>query len=147
VYSPIQNELFVAKKNEGAYMNDNLINVDMKATLEESFLSFCNGRDTRSRKTMIDIYTRLKMKNNVLRHVGAPSLQLSYVASGRFGVFLMPGINPYDIAAGALIVQEANGTVTDFQNNPFTIDSSNVLASSPSIHQTLLKILSQISDP
>ena len=86
------------------------------------------------------------MKNNVVRHVGAPSLQLSYVASGRFGVFIMPGINPYDIVAGALIVQEANGTVTDFQNNPFTIDSSNILASSPSLHQTLSKILSQISD-
>lgn len=146
VYSPIQKELFVAKKNEGAYLNDNLINVDMKATLEKSFLSFCNGRDSTSRKTMIQIYNRIKMKNNVIRHVGAPSLQLSYVASGRFGVFIMPGINSYDIAAGALIVQEANGTVTDFQNNPFTIDSSNILASSPSIHQTLSKILSQISD-
>jgi myo-inositol-1(or 4)-monophosphatase len=58
----------------------------------------------------------------------------------------MPGVNSYDIAAGALIVQEANGTVTDFQNNPFSIDSSNILASSPSIHSTLLGILSQISD-
>ncbi|MFX0014503.1 MAG: inositol monophosphatase family protein [Promethearchaeota archaeon] len=146
VYFPIQNELFVAKKNEGAYLNNDLINVDMKATLEKSFLSFCNGRDSTSRKTMIQIYNKIKMKNNVLRHVGAPSLQLSYVASGRFGVFIMPGINSYDIVAGALIVQEANGKVTDFQNNPFTIDSPNILASAPSMHQTLLKILGQIQD-
>ncbi|MFX0171257.1 MAG: inositol monophosphatase family protein [Candidatus Hodarchaeota archaeon] len=146
VYSPIQNELFVTKKNKGAYLNDNLINVDIKATLEKSFISFCNGRDSTSRKKIIQIYKRIKMKNNVIRHLGAPSLQLSYVASGRFGVFIMPGINSYDIVAGALIVQEANGTVTDFHNNPFTLDSSNILASSPSIHQKLSRILSQILD-
>lgn len=95
---------------------------------------------------MIQIYNQLKMKNNVVRHVGTPSLQLCYVAVGCFGIFIIPRINSYDTVAGALIVQEENDIVTDFQNNPFTLDSSNVLASSPSLHQTLSKILSQISD-
>ena len=95
---------------------------------------------------MIQIYNQLKMKNNFERHVGTPSLHLCYVAAGYFGVFIIPEINFYDTVAGALIVQEANGIVTDFQNNPFTSDSSIVLASSPSLHQTLSKILCQISD-
>jgi myo-inositol-1(or 4)-monophosphatase len=144
VYSPFQNELFVAKRNEGAYLNDNLINVDKDSTLEESFIAFCNGRKRQSREQMIKIYSKLKIKNNVVRQVGAAALELCYVASGRFGAFIMPGVNSWDIAAGALIVQEAKGIVTDFHNNRFSIDSNNVLASSPSLHARLLRIINQI---
>ncbi|MFX0174349.1 MAG: inositol monophosphatase family protein [Candidatus Hodarchaeota archaeon] len=144
VYSPFQKELFVAKRNEGAFLNTNLINVDRNSTLEESFIAFCNGRERHSRELMIKIYTKLKMRNNVIRQVGAASLELCYVASGRFGAFLMPGINSWDIAAGALIVQEAKGIVTDFHDNEFSIDSNNVLASNPSLHANLLRILAQV---
>ncbi|MFX0184399.1 MAG: inositol monophosphatase family protein [Candidatus Hodarchaeota archaeon] len=144
VYSPFQNEIFVAKRNEGAYLNNKLITVDKDSTLEESFIAFCNGRERHSREQMIKIYSELKIKNNVIRQVGAASLELCYVASGRFGAFLMPGINSWDIAAGALIVEEAKGKVTDFHNNPFSIDSNNVLASSPSLHARLLSIINQI---
>ncbi|MFX0052609.1 MAG: inositol monophosphatase family protein [Candidatus Hodarchaeota archaeon] len=144
VYSPFQDELFAAKRHEGAYLNTNLINVDRNSTLEESFIAFCNGRDRSTRELIIKIYSKLKLKNNFFRQVGVPSLDLCYVASGRFGAFLMPGINSWDIAAGALIVQEAKGTVTDFHNNEFSIDSNNVLASSSSLHAQLLRIITQV---
>jgi myo-inositol-1(or 4)-monophosphatase len=144
VYSPIRNELFLAKRNEGAFLNTNLINVEKNSTLEKSFIAFCNGRDRYTRELMIKIYSKLKMKNNVVRQVGAASLELCYVASGRFGAFLMPGINSWDIIAGALIVQEAKGIVTDFHNNEFSIDSNNVLASSSSLHARLLRIIGKV---
>ena len=142
VYSPVQDELFVATRNEGAKLNGRTITVNKEGVFETSFLAFCNGRDQHSRDQMIRIYGELKKKNNIVRQVGAASLELCYVAAGRFGSFIMPGINPWDVMAGALIVNEANGLTTDFKNNPFNIKSLNLIASSSStIHELLLQII------
>ncbi len=141
VYAPIQDELFTAENNKGAYLNEQEITVDKSATLEKSFLAFCNGRDLNSREQVIEIYKDLKIINNKVRQVGAAALELCYVASGRFGAFIMPGVNAWDVIAGALIVEEAKGITTDFENNPFNVMSSNIIASSRSIHESLLKFV------
>ena len=143
IYSPFLDELFVAESKRGAYLNEQVISVDKKATLESSFLAFCNGRDLHSRKQIIKIYRELKFKNNRFRQLGAAALELCYVASGRFGAFIMPSINVWDIIAGALIVKEASGIVTDFKNNPLSLTSSDIIASSPLIHNSLFKIISE----
>ncbi|MFX0211539.1 MAG: inositol monophosphatase family protein [Candidatus Hodarchaeota archaeon] len=80
------------------------------------------------------------MRNKV-RQVGAAALELCFVASGRFGGFIMSGVNAWDVIAGALIVKEAKGLTTDFENNPFNLKSSTIIASSPSIQKDLLKIV------
>lgn len=144
VYSPFQDELFVAETNRGAYLNNKIITVDKNATLEKSFLAFNNGRDSKSRERMVKIYKKLKIKNNVVRQVGAAALELCYVASGRFGAFVMPGLNSWDVAAGALIVREANGITTDFENNPFNLTSSDIIACSSSIHESLLQLIEKV---
>lgn len=141
VYSPIQDELFTAESNRGAYLNNQSITVDKNRTLEDLFLAYANGRDLNSRKQMVEIFGKLKLLNNKIRQVGAAALELSYVASGRFGAFLMPGSNAWDVFAGALIVKEAGGVVTDFQNKPLTLNSSDIIACSPSIHPILLDII------
>ncbi|MFX0123933.1 MAG: inositol monophosphatase family protein [Candidatus Hodarchaeota archaeon] len=145
VYSPFQDELFKAELNRGAYLNNKFITVNEEATLKNSFLAFCNGRDLNSRKKMIKIYEKLKIENNKVRQVGAAALELCYVASGRFGAFIMPGLNSWDVFAGALIVKEANGITTDFKNNPFTLTSSDIIASTPSIHPILLNFVKNTS--
>lgn len=138
VYSPFQDELFTAEIDKGAYLNGQIITVDEEATLEKSFLAMCNGRDLHSRQQMIRIYKKLKIRNNKVRQVGAAALELCYVASGRFGAFIMPGLNSWDVFAGALIVKEAKGITTDFKNNSFNLTSSSIIASSSSIHPILL---------
>ncbi|MHA2293792.1 MAG: inositol monophosphatase family protein [Candidatus Hodarchaeales archaeon] len=146
VYSPIQKEVFYAEKNCGAFLIHNLkekqkITINREATMQKSFIAFDNGRDLSSREKMIKIYSLLKMQNNVIRQVGAAALELCYVATGRYGAFIMPGTNPWDVIAGALIVKEANGLVTDFYNKEFCLESSDIIASTPSIHPQLLKIV------
>ena len=143
IYSPFLDELFFAESNRGAYLNEQVISVNKNVTLESSFLAFCNGRDLHSRKQIVKIYRELKFRNNRVRQLGAAALELCYVASGRFGAFIMPSINVWDIIAGALIVKEASGIVTDFKNNPFNLTSSDIIASSPLIHNSLLKIISE----
>ncbi|MFX1516137.1 MAG: inositol monophosphatase family protein [Promethearchaeota archaeon] len=141
VYSPYQDELFTAEANRGAYLNNHPITVDENGTLEELFLAYANGRDINSRKKMVEVFGKLKLLNNKVRQVGAASLELCYVASGRFGAFLMPGLNAWDVFAGVLIVKEAGGVVTDFQNKPLILTSSDIIACSPSIHPILLDII------
>lgn len=143
VYSPIQNELFYAEVNSGAYMNDSQIKVDNDSTFEKSFISYCNGRDDKSRRKMIKIFKNIKIKNNVIRQVGAAALELCYVAMGRFGAFIMPGVNSWDVLAGTLIVQEAHGVTTDFNRNNFDIQAIDLLAGSSTIHHSLIEIINR----
>ncbi|MFX1286017.1 MAG: inositol monophosphatase family protein [Promethearchaeota archaeon] len=144
VYSPIQDELFIAENNKGAYLNGQEITINKSLTLEKSFLAFCNGRDLDSKKQIVRIYRELKFINNKVRQVGAAALELCYVAAGRFGAFIMTGVNAWDVIAGALIVKEAKGITTDFENNPFNVTSSSLIATSPSMHEVLLKIIKKI---
>lgn len=137
VYFPIQDELFFASKEKGAFLNGNRITVNEFATVDKSFIAFGNGRDQRSKEEIIKIYSFLKIRNNVVRQVGSPALGLSFVAAGRFGAFIMTGVNAWDAFAGALIIQEAEGIVTDFYGHPFNKESLNIIASSPSLHSEL----------
>lgn len=141
IYSPIQNELFYAEVNNGAYMNDSLIKVDNDSKLEKSFISFCNGRDDKSRRKMIQIFKNIKIKNNVIRQVGAVALELCYVAMGRFGALIMPGVNSWDVLAGILIVKEAHGVTTDFDGRDFKIQATDLLAGPSTIHHSLIEII------
>ncbi|MHA1226191.1 MAG: inositol monophosphatase family protein [Candidatus Hodarchaeales archaeon] len=138
VYAPIQDELFYAQAGRGAMLNGDKIAVDENKELTRDFISFCNGRDHESRLQVTTIYRELKLKNNLIRQVGAAALELCYVAVGRTGGFFMPGVDAWDVMAGALIVKEAGGTVTDFLNNQFNIKSKSLIAAPKVVHQDLL---------
>jgi myo-inositol-1(or 4)-monophosphatase len=141
VYSPIQDELFHAEIKHGAYLNGNAIEINRKVSLDSSFISFGNARDQYNRKKIIQIYKNIKIRNNFVRQVGAVALELCYVATGRFGAFLMPGINSWDILTGALIVNEAHGITTDFKGKLFNFHSTDILAAPSPIHKSLLEII------
>ncbi len=141
VYSPIQDELFHAEVEKGAYLNGNLIEINRKASLDSSFIAFGNARDQQHRKNIIQIFKNIKIKNNFIRQVGAAALELCYVAAGRFGAYIMTGINSWDIVAGALIVNEAHGIITDFKGKEFNFYSTDILAAPSSIHKSLLEII------
>ncbi|MHA2365736.1 MAG: inositol monophosphatase family protein, partial [Candidatus Hodarchaeales archaeon] len=141
VYSPFQDELFYAEYKKGAYLNGHSIKVDNKKNLDTAFLAFDNGRNPEIRMKMIRIYQKLKLRNNVMRQVGAAALELCYVAAGRFGGFIMPGVNSWDVIAGSFIVNEGFGITTDFKNVPFSMKSHDLLASSPLLHEHLLEVI------
>lgn len=142
VFSPPQNELFYAVKGEGAYLNDARIRVSERK-FADSIIAFCHGRDQQSIKRMINAFSRIKPVNNKIRQLGAAALELCYVACGRIDAFFMVGLNPWDVAAGATILKEASGKISDFSGKEFTLASKDILGSNISIHQKLLDILAQ----
>ncbi|MFW9903178.1 MAG: inositol monophosphatase family protein [Candidatus Thorarchaeota archaeon] len=141
VYFPIQGELFYAKAGAGAYLNDRRIHVESTVSFENAFLSYGNARDNKNRQIIAEIFPKLKRKNDIVRQVGSPALALCFVAAGRFGAFFMPGVNLWDVMAGIVIVQEANGRVTDFLNKPFTLNSTSIIAASSTLHSEILPFL------
>lgn len=141
VHYPHEGEVFRAERGGGAYLNEERIRVSDERDIEKSMLTFCHGRDEESTKAMVNIFGRLKLINNKVRQIGAASLELCYVACGRTDAFMMPGLNPWDVAAGALIVEEAGGRVSDFGGEPFHMNSRSLLASNGGLHDHLLELI------
>ncbi|MBX6394913.1 MAG: inositol monophosphatase [Alicyclobacillaceae bacterium] len=143
VYHPHLDELFVAVRGRGAFLNGRAIRVSATASLSESILAtgFPSGEQAR------DINTRGLMRliplcRNV-RTMGSAALHLAYVACGRLTGFWETHLNPWDLAAGALLVEEAGGRVTDTIGRPYHLPVSHVAASNGRIHQELLTQLRQ----
>ena len=141
VYYPFQRELFFSEKDDGAYLNYKQIFVSKEESIENSVLTYCSGRDYDSLKQVANLFQRFKLKNKKFRQIGAASLELCYVACGRTGGFLMPGVNPWDIAAGLIIVEEAGGETSDFKGKRFYLNSDNLMASNGRLHEKMLKII------
>lgn len=141
VYYPFQDELFYAERGKGAYLNNKRISVSKQGDIEDSIICFCNAPDNESAERMSRIFSEIKLVNNKLRQIGAGALELSYVACGRVEAFFMVKLNPWDVAAGALLVKEAGGVLTDFYGRSFSINSKDILASNGKIHKDLLKFI------
>jgi myo-inositol-1(or 4)-monophosphatase len=144
VLYPSQNELFYAEKGKGAHLNEAVISVSKANHVEDSIITFCHGRDQESVKRVIKAFSRLKVINNKVRQLGAAALELCYVACGRTDVFLMVGINAWDVAAGAIILKEAGGNVTDFNGRNFDMESKDILGTNAMLQQKLLGLLNDI---
>jgi myo-inositol-1(or 4)-monophosphatase len=141
VYFPFCDELFSAEKGSGAFLGEERIHVSQGERLEETVLAFCNGRDRESVDRIVQIFGEMKPITNKFRQMGSASLELSFVACGRVDAFLMVGANSWDVAAGALLVREAGGVVTNFSGRPYRVTSREILASNGGVHGELLKIV------
>lgn len=128
LYDPTRQELFVAEKNKGAYLNGRRIRVSRTMNMAEGL--FATGFPSRKRhqNPNIHFYHELTLRSHGVRRAGSAALDLAYVACGRFDGFWEFNLNPWDTAAGVLLVTEAGGTVTYFDGSPFHIDSREVLA-------------------
>ena len=141
VYYPPQDELFHSIFRKGAYLDGEKIQVSSKDTMKASILTFCNSRDQEARKKVGKIYSELKLTNNYVRQIGSAALEMCMVASGRVESFFMIGVRAWDIAAGWIMVKEAGGKVTDFDGDPFTLHSKNLLATNGKIHDEIASIV------
>jgi myo-inositol-1(or 4)-monophosphatase len=139
VYEPSRQELFSAERGKGAWLNGHAIRVSNTARISEAALGtgFPHSATARDR-AMEEVLGVLAVRARALRRLGSAALDLCYVACGRLDGFWDKNLKAWDIAAGALIVQEAGGTVTAIAGEPFSCDRGNVLASNGALHQDVL---------
>jgi len=138
IYDPTRNELFTAERGRGALLNGETIHVSKTATLKESLLATGFPSHKRHKNPNIYFYHQITLHTHGVRRAGSAALDLCNVASGRFDGFWEFNLNPWDTAAGVLIVEEAGGKVTRFDGSPFELNSRETVASNGLLHQELL---------
>lgn len=138
VYDPMRDELFVAEKGKGAYVHGKRMQVSKENSLRDSLLAtgLPAERDYALALNLKGIQAIAPQVRN-LRISGSAALHMAYVASGRLSGFWEIGLNSWDLAAGALLIRESGGIVTDTLGNPYDIGVRNVAASNGLIHDEL----------
>ncbi len=144
IYDPTRDEMFSAEKGSGSRLNGAPIRVSKTARLRESLIATGFPSHKRHKNPNIHFYHQLTLRSHGVRRAGSAALDLCYVSCGRYDAFWEFNLNPWDTAAGVLIVQEAGGMVTNFSGQPFSIDSRQVLASNTTLHQELLREFAEI---
>lgn len=142
IYDTSRNELFTATRGRGAFLNDRRIRVSKRARMNEALLG--TGfpfKQLQHVDAYLGMFRELTEKTAGLRRPGAASLDLAYVACGRFDGFFEIGLSPWDMAAGALLVSEAGGLVSDFGGEADYLKTGNLVAGSPKIFAPLLQIV------
>ncbi len=144
VYDPTRDELFAAEQGRGAHLNGQPIHVSKTAQLKECLVATGFPSHKRHKNPNIHFYHQITLRTHGVRRAGSAALDLCNVASGRFDGFWEFNLNPWDTAAGVLIVEEAGGKVSRFDGSPFRIDSSETLASNGLVHDALLHEFAEI---
>ena len=141
VYDPMRDEMFAAERGQGATLNDRRIRVSSVDELNCAML--CTGfpYNVRERPDFAREFAKFTMEAQAVRRDGSAALDLAYVACGRFDGFWEDGLNPWDIAAGALLISEARGRITNYQDGPLDIYNEQVLASNGLIHEAMMEVL------
>ena len=142
VLDPIKNEIYYAEKGTGAFLNDRRLRVSGRRELSESLIAtgapYLGHGD---RSLFLAECDRVMAETAGIRRWGAASLDLAYVAAGRYDGFWEWGLSPWDTAAGIILVREAGGMVTQVDNRAFKLDSPSVLASNSLLQPALAKVL------
>jgi myo-inositol-1(or 4)-monophosphatase len=142
VYDPIKDELFIAEKGKGAFLNNRRLRVSGRTDLSESMFSTGVPASQRSNPSIImKEFSHVTMRSASVRCLGSAALDLSYVAAGRLEGFWETGISSWDIAAGIVLVREAGGQVSDVYGADYTIESGSILATNMAIHTGFAKLL------
>ncbi|WP_017812668.1 MULTISPECIES: inositol monophosphatase family protein [Paenibacillus] len=140
VYDPTHDELFVAEKGKGAYVHGNLMKVAGEKTLAESLVATgfpANAGLERNTRALVEMVPKVRS----IRNGGSAALHLAYVAAGRLNAYWEVGLNAWDLAAGALLVQEAGGRIGDISGEEYKLTVRNVAATNGHIHEELIREL------
>jgi myo-inositol-1(or 4)-monophosphatase len=144
VYDPCRDEMFAAEKGGGSQLNGRPIHVSKTARLAESLVATGFPSHKRHKNPNIHFYHQITLRSHGVRRAGSAALDLCCVACGRFDAFWEFKLNPWDTAAGVLVVAEAGGRITNFSDQPFSIDSAEVLATNSLVHGEMLKEFGEI---
>jgi myo-inositol-1(or 4)-monophosphatase len=144
VYDPTREEVYTAEKGAGAFLNDQRLHVSKTASLSESLLATGFPPFAHNHDLNIQFYYRFTMLSHGIRRAGSAALDLCSVAAGRFDGFWELRLNPWDKAAGTLLVTEAGGRVTDLAGGPSKLEASEIFASNGLIHDQMIPVFSEV---
>ncbi|MDR3726437.1 MAG: inositol monophosphatase family protein [Terracidiphilus sp.] len=144
LYDPLLDEMFTAERGRGALLNGKPINVSPTPLLAESLVATGFPSQKRHLSPNIHFYQEFTLRSHGVRRAGSAALDLAYVAAGRMEGFWEFNLNPWDTAAGFLLVEEAGGRITDFSGVKYKLDSREVLASNGLIHGELLDLFREM---
>jgi myo-inositol-1(or 4)-monophosphatase len=144
IYDPMRNELFTAERGRGARLNGKPMRVSRVPELGEALVATGFPSRKRHDSPNIHFYQEFTLRSHGVRRAGSAALDLAYTACGRFDAYWEFKLNPWDTAAGILLVEEAGGRATDFSGNKFRLDSREILASNGLIHAELLGFFSDM---
>ena len=144
VVDPTRDEVFSAERGSGAFLNGRPIHVSATSGIEQSLVS--TGFPSRKRHGNVNIhfFYQLAMMSHGVRRPGAAALDFAYVACGRLDVFWEFGLNPWDMAAGVLLVREAGGVVTDMHGSPLSLRGPHILADNGRVHGEVVGLFAEI---
>ena len=143
IFDPIKDEIFVAEKGNGSYLNNQRMRVSARSKLEDCII-FTGGprRQSKERDLAIEEYKKFSSKVHIpIRKMGSASLDMAYVAAGRCDGFWQRKLNYWDIAAGIILVKEAGGFVTDFSGNDEYIKNKTILVTNSLINEEMIEVL------
>ena len=144
IYDPMRDELFAAERGRGAQLNGKPMHVSRVSELAEALVGTGFPSHKRHLSPNVHFYHEFTLRSHGVRRAGSAALDLAYVAAGRMDAFWEFNLNPWDTAAGILLVEEAGGRVTDFSGGKYKLDSREILASNGLIHAELLGLFSDM---
>ncbi len=144
VFDPVRDEMFTAERGSGAWLNGSRIHVAPAAILEDALVA--TGFPSRRRHQNINVhfYYQLAMITHGVRRAGSAALDLAYTACGRLDGFWEFGLNPWDMAAGTLLVEEAGGRVSGMHGEPLDLYGPQLFASNGLIHEETLELFAEV---
>jgi myo-inositol-1(or 4)-monophosphatase len=140
-FDPTRNELFAAERGKGATLNNKPIRVSGTEKLSESLLVTGFPYNFKEKENFARHLTDFLLHSRGVRRDGSAAIDMAYVACGRFDGFWEEGLNPWDVAAGVLLIEEAGGQVSYYDNTKYSIYKPPILASNGAIHGEMLNVL------
>ena len=144
IYDPMRDELFTAERGRGASVNGKPLHASKTAALAESLVATGFPSRKRHQSPNIHFYHEFTLRSHGVRRAGSAALDLAYVAAGRLEAFWEFNLNPWDTAAGVLLVTEAGGRVSDFAGGNFKLESQEVLATNGLIHDEMVALFQDL---
>jgi myo-inositol-1(or 4)-monophosphatase len=144
VLDPTRNEMFSAEKGGGAWLNGTRLAVSKASRIEDCLVATGFPSRRRHQNVNVHFYYQLAMLSHGVRRAGAAAIDLAYVASGRLDAFWEFGLNPWDMAAGILLIREAGGQVTGMKGEEHHLRLPTLLATNTLVHQPVLDLFADI---
>jgi myo-inositol-1(or 4)-monophosphatase len=144
IYDPTRKELFTAERGGGAYLNGRPLRVSSAERLVDAMLVTGFPYDVHSRiEEIVGLFAQFVGRARAVRRLGSAAIDLCYIAAGRMDAFWERDLKPWDIAAGALIVAEAGGRITNMDGKPFASRGRDVLATNGLLHDDMLGVIAE----
>ncbi len=144
IFDPERNEMFACELGSGARLNDKPIHVSRVQQVDDALVATGFPSRKRHQNVNVHFYYQLAMITHGVRRAGAAALDLAYVACGRLDAFWEFGLNPWDMAAGMLLVTEAGGRCSDMHGDPARLRGPHLLADNGAVHEAMLEIFGEV---